>query len=426
MDNSEPKEILISVLFSGTYLDEGNNIGHEIINFFPDDDGNRYLYIPSKGTISKSHDLKSTVIILAHKDGEQKVEVDALARSLANVNRKQASAIKFNGKPLSALFGNNTHRGENDKEAGLNLACRVDEFLLPASGKRIFIAAGKEDVLKDDERIEVYIGDVKILNQSQKTYFSEAKRKEGYRLLRGLIDAEDLWEEPDKSRFNAHELQNDEESAEHQTPTFLEIAKKQYDELVFSNLFAYYFNYSDDGFREFAKEVLGLPNTGSITSLVRESENNIDLWIETETHIIVIENKIRSGINGVKQDGDEETNQLKKYYKHAKEKCREGQKLALYLFAPNYSSIKPTDLKGMDPKGNTEWEYALITYKEIYDFFSKHGALYEDECHFSDFCRDLKCHIESSEDNKRRVMHERFAQILGNADQSRISPASND
>ena len=343
-----------------------------------------------------------------------------------SVNKKEASAITFNGKPLPALFGDNTHRGENDKEAGLNLACRVDNFLLPASGKRIFIATGKENVLKDDERIEVYVGDVKILNQSQRMFFSEAKRKEGYRLLRDLIDAEDLWEEPDKSHFNAQELQDNGESTEHQTPTFLEIAKKQYDELVFSNLFAYYFNYSDDGFREFAKEVLGLPNAGSITSLVRESENNIDLWIETETHIIVIENKIRSGINGVKRDGGEETNQLKKYYGHAKKKCKESQKLALYLFAPNYSSIKPSDLKGIDPKGNTEWEYTLVAYKEIYDFFSKHSALYEDECHFSDFCRDLKCHIESSEDNKRRVMHERFAQILGNADQSRISPTPND
>ena len=34
MGSSEPQEILISVLFSGTYLDEGSNIGHEIINFF--------------------------------------------------------------------------------------------------------------------------------------------------------------------------------------------------------------------------------------------------------------------------------------------------------------------------------------------------------------------------------------------------------
>lgn len=53
MDNNEPKEILISVLFSGTYLDEGNNIGHEIINFFPDDNGNSTCTYPAGEPLGK-------------------------------------------------------------------------------------------------------------------------------------------------------------------------------------------------------------------------------------------------------------------------------------------------------------------------------------------------------------------------------------
>ena len=31
------KEILINQLFAGRYLDEGENIGHEVINLFKDD-----------------------------------------------------------------------------------------------------------------------------------------------------------------------------------------------------------------------------------------------------------------------------------------------------------------------------------------------------------------------------------------------------
>lgn len=54
MNNNEPKDILISVLFSGTYLDEGKNIGHEIINFFPDDNGNRYLSYPAREPLRKA------------------------------------------------------------------------------------------------------------------------------------------------------------------------------------------------------------------------------------------------------------------------------------------------------------------------------------------------------------------------------------
>lgn len=53
-------EILINQLFAGTYLDEGKNIGHEVINLFKADDGNNYLYITPSGKIDlTSHPVKS-------------------------------------------------------------------------------------------------------------------------------------------------------------------------------------------------------------------------------------------------------------------------------------------------------------------------------------------------------------------------------
>ena len=38
-------EILINQLFAGAYLQEGTNIGHEVINLFRDDNDENYLYI---------------------------------------------------------------------------------------------------------------------------------------------------------------------------------------------------------------------------------------------------------------------------------------------------------------------------------------------------------------------------------------------
>ena len=35
-------EILINQLFAGSYLNEGANIGHEVINLFKDDNGQNY------------------------------------------------------------------------------------------------------------------------------------------------------------------------------------------------------------------------------------------------------------------------------------------------------------------------------------------------------------------------------------------------
>ena len=38
-------EILINQLFAGSYLQEGTNIGHEIINIFRDDNDENYLFM---------------------------------------------------------------------------------------------------------------------------------------------------------------------------------------------------------------------------------------------------------------------------------------------------------------------------------------------------------------------------------------------
>lgn len=46
---------------------------------------------------------------------------------------------------------------------------------------------------------------------------------------------------------------------------------------------------------------------------VRESMQNIDLWIEDEKHVLVIENKIKSGLNGKTGKGK---TQLDKYFEY--------------------------------------------------------------------------------------------------------------
>ena len=44
-------EILINQLFAGSYLQEGTNIGHEIINIFRDDNDENYLFITPYGNV---------------------------------------------------------------------------------------------------------------------------------------------------------------------------------------------------------------------------------------------------------------------------------------------------------------------------------------------------------------------------------------
>ena len=50
-------EILINQLFAGAYLQEGTNIGHEVINLFRDDNDENYLYITPMGNV-KGHNVE--------------------------------------------------------------------------------------------------------------------------------------------------------------------------------------------------------------------------------------------------------------------------------------------------------------------------------------------------------------------------------
>ncbi len=105
------------------------------------------------------------------------------------------------------------------------------------------------------------------------------------------------------------------------------------------NLLAYYFRYNPKMFLEFSKEVLNIDDFHDDYEIVRESEGNIDLFIKGSSKVIVIENKIKSGLNGKEDNG---TTQLDKYYNYTTEYVRKHKLLEanFYIFLPNYSEIE--------------------------------------------------------------------------------------
>ena len=127
-----------------------------------------------------------------------------------------------------------------------------------------------------------------------------------YDVIENLLKDGDMWEEK-----NTTQKLTPDGSYVGSNISFLEIIRKENDELIMSNLLAHYFNYNHKMFVKFAEEVLGVSDFGTAFEIVRESKKNIDLWIQDEHQIIVIENKIKSGLNGKTDDGK---NQLNKYY----------------------------------------------------------------------------------------------------------------
>ncbi len=375
-------EILVNQLFAGGYLEEGENIGHEVINLFSDDEGNNNLFITKDGQVG-NHEIDS-ILFVRHIKNKQIAEVVMLAKQPRPVSKEEEKNVRYGGVPVTDIFRNNVYRGKGDGDAK-NVTFRAEKIVFPS--KRIFISVSNdEDILKDiDSSIRCVILESckkSLTPQSMRTFFSEKVDSSAYESLKKLIEDSDCWDESKTTEKIVADR-----SARTRPFSFLEVIGKVNDELAFSNLFQYFFEYSHAGFQKFAKDVLGIPDMDQEFTILRE-EKNIDIWIEGAQNIVVIENKIKSGINGVKNES--EISQLSKYYEYTEGKAGESSKKArYYVFAPDYAQL---DLKRYKDGDN----YTLVRYSQIYEHFAKEIKTYISDPLYKDFLLGLEHHTYKS------------------------------
>lgn len=187
--------------------------------------------------------------------------------------------------------------------------------------------------------------------------------------------------------------------------TFLTLIKKEYDELAFSNMFQYFFTH--EKYKEliidfFNKKKIRL----SQVYTVKREYKNIDLLIIDNKNAIVIENKIRSGINGIKfnEDGTVAETQLEKYKKIV-EGDFPNRDCSCFIFKPNYSVIIQ----------NESSTYSIVNYSELAETFEK-GLNYEvdskTKVYFEDFVNALKMHSTKTDNRYEDIMRRRMQGII--------------
>lgn len=422
--------LLINQMFSGGYLDEGSNVGHEVVNLLKDDNGDNYLYITSTGEVVSPNKVRSVIFVRNYYKKGKVVEIIAVAPVVSEF-KGDVSKIKYGGVPVKSIFDANTFRGklEADGEAAV-LTFKADEGVYVPGERRILLEVGalnsKEAPKYPEEAMILHVdADKNIINTSMRTYFNSSKEEEkmafdGFveKVIEKVKSSSD-WREIDGSvDVNAVLTEDD---------SFLEIIKKEDDELVYSNLLKYYFDKNREGFRKFASDVLGVSDIKqdfvverekSFTPPEAESSDSegkkgrrgkkfIDIWIEDDEHIIVIENKIKSGINGI----DEEGSQLEYYFDYAKKMAEENKtgsrKISthFFIFAPRYNTINFYSY----PRGA---EYQYITYNDLYKSFSDNRYLYKNDPYFEDFLKGLRRHTKSMSELNQDTMNSRFAERI--------------
>lgn len=392
------KEVLINRLFAGKYLEEGENIGHEVINLFKDDNGNNNLFITSNGSIDNDHDVEY-VLFVRHISHNTTVEVICLAEGIYRISDEEMNRIRYAGVSLSQIFSGNTFHGKKDSFAN-HVTYRAENVRLPSKSKRIFITIDDE-FSSDGYVVRLQSKKKVVVPEKDRSFYSCEYDSEAYYQLIDVINNNELWE-----KNNTTKKLIPDGAVHNQSPSFLEVIRKEDDEIVFSNLISYFFGYSHPAFQRFAAEssLLDIPDMSASFSLVREQKvdnkrDRIDLWIESDKDIIVIENKIKSGINGIVS---QEYSQLHSYYEYAEKKAKETNKQPHYfIFVPDYSRL---DLAAY----GLENVYKKIRYSDIYNFFIKESAVYIADRAFPDFVRGLKRHTLSLPDLQFDTMRSRL------------------
>lgn len=407
-------KILVNRMYAGGFLN--NNLGHEVINLFKTDRnkqdeplGNRnFIYVQPYGDFDKKHNSSISAILLVRYTGPHMMQIIGKAEGLTQlidfkdktnkertkwleqqhknqVKKITEDNISFGGVRLNEIFEQNYHN-----EIAIYMTFEATKIRL--ANKPIYITDEKSR--EDKEKNIYYVGDKQFAKTSLKMYYENNKMLEDI-----LLDSFGCWE----SENTTETFENIKVEQDHSN--FLQLIKKEDDELSFSNMLAYYFQNNKQLFAKFEKEILNITEPDSDFEIARE-ENNIDLLIRGDKNVIVIENKIKSKINGLKHDieGTIVQSQLGKYRDIVQKMIADpddsshGKKSHYFIFSPNYNKIDTQKIK--DSTG-----YKTIKYSCIHDFFDKNRV---DDKYFNDFVNAMYKHTKPIDNDLYEEMKQKF------------------
>lgn len=243
----------------------------------------------------------------------------------------------------------------------------------------------------------VSLSEVK-LGQGLKTYIAE--EDVDYAKLSDVVNDSSLWgdEMPQVIAASApSEL------------SYMDICQRSYDELAYSNAMAYFAKkYPEIAFK-LLDQLTNIKDNYHRDFVVRREENHIDLLFFNSGHLVIVENKIKSELNGIEKDdkGVIVKTQLDDYYEAAKE-IKERYKINctkpyLFIIAPDYSTLKHYSLAHPNPFTKhlrIGEHFDLVFYSEIYNFLLPYlkKAPYSKDSLFVQFVKSLERHTHPYDD----------------------------
>ena len=417
--------IILMNMYTGRYITEQGNLGHEAINMFRADDGKFYIWLNSMGVCSNKDADNSTVIMVRSVNAKlykvwakaeccrlcKGAEIPRLRKNegvedkLLRYNAQKELRVTYNGKdPMDQIY----------KEADM-FATFCSPTVFEANGD-IYLTSDK--ALADPEKC-IYYADFKI-SEAMRAYIGE--NHAAHKDLQDFLDTPVIWKEI---------LTNDYSVVEKSEFNFFKLLRKDRDELSFSNALAYFIQ--KVGLSCFLQDCLQLDAAflSDSYSLLRE-KNNIDISFWGARHVVIIENKIDAYIT---VDGRQSIDRQIKmasdlYFSHLSDSARKIKETELRSVVMNYHgdvsqlskyyffAVAHLLNQGLSASGIEAYircfllvpeyakkqfeadkdgcytspfllseKYKIITYKDIYDYFS---SVEVDDRYVDDFRSALK------------------------------------
>lgn len=413
MAKKKEKAIILNHMFTGNYLVD--NIGHEVINLFADDSGRNYIYLCKDGEFNRDDiDIENSYVIqvrrpvksvntleiisvaIGIRKVDSKTETELNAKLEHESETKPKSVPTYGGKSIYKIFENNLQQQE------CCVTFIADKILTPKNS--LYISHGN----KCDNKYNYFASISKNPSQQLREYILENTDKDDYETLFKIIKKESLWH-----------IRCAENSKVGSSPTPInatDIYGIQTRELSFSNAFKYYINEYPQLFAEICNQErklshkciiegdLTLPKKSRI--LVYREKYNIDLLVLCDKYLFVIENKIFSGLNGLKGN----KTQLDTYEKKVKKLISDKNTL-FYNKTPIYVVLTP-DYNDLSNEIKSPW--IEINYSSIYNILKDKvlESPYSGDFLFCDFVTSLESH--SDKDFNRKIMQKMFLKEINN------------
>lgn len=367
----ENHDIVLNKVFTGSFLQD--NLGHELINFIVDDKSQRYVYLNPLGKTSVKSEYAVHVIKSTLKDVYELVAISKIDNTHSQTNKQNKN------KDSSPIYCKHSFKDifycgdESDKDRVYTY--KASHLYIP-NDYRIIIKfnCSKADFKKNDKTKKIDIDLMCNLKRSicyadgigKKTYNSKKNKFTDIDVLNEVIDTKNEYIKESSENVDLDKLDDEQ--------CFSVINDRTNLEDSMSNQISYFLKRDKNLTYIFLHDFLGIKSVKKAENfeIIREREKKIDLLIKSDDHIIVVENKIDSKINGEdkeKNENGKHNSQLSIYYDYIKNKYqnkyRDDHK-KFFVLAPEYNGLTQEELNTYYKYGK---KYNLKTYSEMYDVF---------------------------------------------------------